>query len=205
MRSFLTLLILSLSLTLPLSVLSEQADSLQPTVIKANRMEYDDVKQINTFIGNVRLTRGTLIMKGEKMVVRQDPSGFQYGTLYAPEGGLAFFRQKRDGGPDLWVEGYAERMEYNSKTEVSKLFTRAKLLRLDGKKLIDEVNGNFIAYDSKTEIYTVSNAIEGKSTPGTERIKVVLPPKEKKKSTEDADVDVDVKTQPESNTVIKEK
>ncbi len=182
MRILSVILLFALGISLSPSAFSVQTDSDQPTHIKADRMEYDDVKQINTFIGNVRVTRGTLLMKGDKMVVRQDPAGYQYGTLYAPKGGLASFRQKRDGEGDLWIEGYAERMEYDSKTEISKLFHRARLLRLDGKKIIDEVNGKFITYESKTDIYTVSNAIEGETKPGTGRIKVILPPKQDKQT-----------------------
>ena len=156
-----------------------QADTSHPTKIKATRMIYDDVEQVNTFIGNVRLTRGSLIMKGEKMVIRQDPAGNQHGVLYGKEGELAFFRQKREGGPNRWVEGYAERIEYDSLNEVSKLFYRAKLLRLEGKKIIDEVNGNFISYESLTETYTVSNVVKGDPKTKGERIKVILPPKQK--------------------------
>jgi lipopolysaccharide export system protein LptA len=181
MKSLPIILFFTLWLSAVPGAYGEQADTEKPLKIKANRMAYDDVKQINTFFGNVRLTRGSLIMKGEKMVLRQDPSGYQYGILYAAQGGLASFRQKRDGGDDLWVEGYAERMEYDSKTEVSKLFTRAKLKRLEGTKITDEVNGNFISYESNTEIYTVSNKIEGENKPGTERIKIILPPREDKK------------------------
>lgn len=182
MRHFFAIFLLTLGLSFSPATQAVQSDSEQPMNIKADRMEYDDVRQINTFIGNVRVTRGTLLMKGDKMIVRQDPAGYQYGTLYAPAGGLASFRQQRDGGEDLWVEGYAERMEYDSKTEISKLFHRARLLRLDGKKIIDEVNGKFITYENKTDIYTVSNTIEGETTPGKERIKIILPPREDKKS-----------------------
>ena len=95
---------------------------------------------------------------------------------------LAFFRQKRDGGPDLWVEGYAVRMEHDGKTDVSKLFTRARLKRLDGTKVTDEVEGEFISYDAKTEFYSVNNTSSGVSRPGEGRIKVVIQPRDDKKT-----------------------
>lgn len=139
-------------------------------------MTYDDVKQINTFIGNVHLTRGTMTMNAAKVVVTQDPSGYQIATLYAAPGGLANFRQKRDGGPDLWVEGEGERIEYDSKTEIAKLFTRAKVRRLDGKKVTDEAAGEFISYDSRSEFFTVNNAANGTSVPNGGRIKVIIQP-----------------------------
>ena len=175
-------LILALGLLTGMSAHAEKADSKQPTHVEADQMEYDDVKQINTFIGNVRLTRGTLIMKGSKMVLRQDPAGYQYGTLYGAPGHQASFRQKRDGGPNLWVEGYAERMEYDGKTEITKLFTKARLKRLEGTKVTDEVNGEFISYDSKVEFYSVNNTAAGVSKPGAGRIKVVMQPREEKKA-----------------------
>lgn len=174
-------LLLALGLTVSPGAFAEKADAKQPTNVEADQMEYDDVKQVNTFIGNVRLTRGTLIMKGNKMIWRQDPAGFQYGTLYGSAGSLATFRQKRDGGPNLWVEGYAERMEYDGKTEITKLFTKARLKRLEGTKITDEVNGEFISYDSKTEFYSVNNTSSGVSKPGAGRIKVVMQPREDKK------------------------
>jgi lipopolysaccharide export system protein LptA len=157
---------------------AEKADSDKPTNVEANQMAYDDVKQINTFIGSVVLTRGTLTMKSEKMVVTQDPQGFQYATLYAPPGGFATFRQKRDGGPDLWMEGQAaDRIEYDGKTEVAKFFVKARVKLLDGSATTDQVDGEFISYDSKAEFYSVNNMANGQSKPGAGRIKAVIQPR----------------------------
>lgn len=155
---------------------AEKADGSKPTNVEADQMTYDDVKQVNTFIGNVHLTRGTLVMNASKVVVTQDPAGYQLATLYAAPGSLANFRQKRDGGPDLWVEGEAERIEYDSKTEIAKLFTRAKVRRMDGKKITDEAAGEFISYDSRSEFFTVNNTATGNSVPGSGRIKVIIQP-----------------------------
>jgi lipopolysaccharide export system protein LptA len=182
MKSLPLILFLTLGLAVSTGARAEKADAKQPTNIEADQMNYDDVSQVNTFIGNVRMTRGSLIMKGHKMVLKQDAAGYQYGTLYAPAGGLASFRQKRDGGPNLWIEGYAVRMEYDGKTEVSKLFTRAKLKRLDGTKVTDEVDGEYISYDAKTEFYSVNNSATGVSKPGAGRIKVVIQPRDENKS-----------------------
>ena len=180
MKNFSFILLLTLSLTLAGSVHAEKADAKQATNIEADQMDYDDVKQINVFTGNVRLTRGTLLMKAHRMVVKQDPQGYQYGTLFAGPSAPATFRQKRDGGPNLWVEGKAERMEYDGKTDITKLFTKAKLKRLEGSKVTDEVDGEYISYDSNTEFYTVHNTSSGQSKPGAGRIKVVIQPRDDK-------------------------
>lgn len=157
---------------------AEKADADKPTNIEANAMAYDDVRQVNTFTGNVVLTRGSLIMKAEKLVVTQDPEGYQSATLYAPKGGYATFRQKRDGGPDLWMEGRAaDRIEYDGKTEVAKFFVNAQIKMLDGKNVTDQVDGQFISYDSKAEFYSVNNTPSGESKPGAGRIRAFIAPR----------------------------
>jgi lipopolysaccharide export system protein LptA len=160
---------------------AEKADSDKPTKIDADQMTYDDIKQINTFTGNVLLTRGTLVMKAGKVVVVQDPSGYQFATLTAAPGAPASFRQKRDGGPNLWVEGQAERIVYDGRAELVKLYSKAKMRRLDGDKPTDEVNGELITYDSRAEFFTVNNTASG-DKPGAGRITMVIQPRSEPKS-----------------------
>jgi lipopolysaccharide export system protein LptA len=162
--------------------LAEKADAELPTNVEANQMAYDDVKQINIFTGNVVLTRGTLVMRAEKMVVSQDAAGYQYGTMYAAPGSFATFRQKRDGGPDSWIEGRAaDRIEYDSKSEVAKFYSKGRVRLLEGQKITDEVEGEFISYDSKTEFYSVNNTASGQSKPGAGRIRAVIQPRNNEK------------------------
>jgi lipopolysaccharide export system protein LptA len=174
-------LLLMLSTIASSSAYAEKADSEKPTNIEADQMAYDDVKQINTFSGNVILTRGTVVMRANRLVVRQDPEGFQYATLLGAPGGVATFRQKRDGGQNQWVEGQAERIEYDGKVEVVKLFSKAKLRRLEGTKPTDEVEGEFISYDSRAEFFTVNNTPSGENKPGGGRIKAVIQPRNEAK------------------------
>jgi len=49
------------------SVHAEKADREKPTTIDADRLSHDDQKQITTFTGNVVLTKGTLILRGDRM------------------------------------------------------------------------------------------------------------------------------------------
>jgi lipopolysaccharide export system protein LptA len=178
MKRFYSLMLATLGLATVTIAHAEKADSEKPTNVEANQMAYNDVKQINTFTGNVVLTRGTLILKAEKMVVTQDPAGYQFATLFAAPGKLATFRQKRDGGPDLWIEGQAaDRIEYDTKNEIAKFFSKAKVKLLEGPKPTDEVEGEFIAYDSRAELYSVNNTASGESKPGAGRIKAVIQPR----------------------------
>lgn len=169
-------LLFLLGLALTTCAQAEKADSSKETVILADQMVYDDVKQVNSYSGNVVMTRGTLVMKASKVVITQDPAGYQYATLIAATGSLATFRQKRDGG-DLWIEGQAERIEYDGKSELVKLFSKAKLQRLEGIKQTDEVEGQFISYDSRSEFFSVNNTPTGESKPGAGRVKAVIQPR----------------------------
>ena len=75
--------------------------------IEADALRYDDLKQTSVFTGNVVVTKGTIIIRGARIDVRQDPEGYQYGVVTAAPGKLAYFKQKRDAGPDEWIEGEA--------------------------------------------------------------------------------------------------
>ncbi|MGH8634989.1 MAG: lipopolysaccharide transport periplasmic protein LptA, partial [Burkholderiales bacterium] len=126
---------------------AEKADRDKPVNLEADRVTIDDARQIALFEGNVVLTQGTLQIRGDRMEVRQDKEGFQSGTTW---GGPAHFRQKREGF-DEYIEGWAERIEYDGRAEVMRMFNRAQL-----KRGQDEVRGNYISYDAKSEFFQVT-------------------------------------------------
>src|SRR5262245_17281887 len=70
---------------------AEKADKDQPTHIEANRMSSDDARRISIFEGNVVLTKGTVLVRADRIVVRQDADGFQFATA---TGKPVRFRQK---------------------------------------------------------------------------------------------------------------
>ncbi len=150
---------------------AEKADRDKPIHVEADRMEYDDQKKINTFIGRVLMTKGTIVIRADRLVVREDPEGFQYGLAL---GKPASFRQKREG-LDEFVEGYGESIDYDGKVEVVTLTGQASLRRLEGEKLTDEVHGARIVYQGQTEFYTVEGSIDG--TAARERVRVVIQPR----------------------------
>src|SRR3954463_1390521 len=100
-----------------LTAWAERADSLKQAVINFDTLDVDEVNQTRILTGNVLLTRGTLTLKSDKAVLKETPEGYMNVTLTAAPGKVASFRQKRDGGPDLWFEGQAERIEYDERVE----------------------------------------------------------------------------------------
>ena len=154
--------------------LAERADSLKPIKITSTSSEVNTVTQGGTAEGEVILTRGTLIMKSEKLTATKDPQGYQFVTLLAAPGGLATFRQKKDGGPDLWIEGEAERIEYDDKTDVVKLKGRAKVRNLEGTRVSGGAEGAFLSYDSRKEVVTATNTATGESKTGGGRVEWII-------------------------------
>ena len=153
---------------------AEKADRDKPVNLEADRVTVDDAKQIAVFEGNVVLTQGTLQIRGNRMEVRQDKEGFRHGTTW---GNLAYFKQKRDG-VDEYIEGWAERIEYDGRADKVQMFTRAMMKRGE-----DEVRGNYISYDSQTEFYQVigggAKAATANNPEG--RVQVMMMPKAKDK------------------------
>jgi lipopolysaccharide export system protein LptA len=149
---------------------AEKADRYQPINVEANRMQFDDLNQVNVFTGNVILTRGTLMIRGDRMVLRQDPEGFQSGTVI---GKPATFRQKRDA-LEQWIEGQAEELAYDGRNETVRLTRGAQMRRTEGQRVVDQIEGGVIVYDSRTEQFVAEGA---PSPDATGRVRVTIQPR----------------------------
>jgi lipopolysaccharide export system protein LptA len=160
-----------------LTASAERADSLKQAQVDFDNGHLDEVTQTRTLTGNVVLTRGTLLIKSDKAVMKETPEGYMLLTLTAAPGKVASFRQKRDGGPDLWTEGQAQRIEYDERTEVVRLYSSAVVKQLEGKRMTSEVNGPFISYDNRTEQANVHNDASGESKPGGGRSTIIIAPR----------------------------
>jgi lipopolysaccharide export system protein LptA len=131
---------------------AEQSDSTKPIEIEANRMSADDARKTNVFEGNVVVTRGTLNIRADRIVVRQDAEGNQFATA---TGKPVRFRQRQDAKPPakegVWMEGEAKRMELDEKSGKIELFDDARVNRGG-----DEVKGNYILVDQRSDFFTVT-------------------------------------------------
>jgi len=148
---------------------AERADRDKPVHLEADQVSMDDAKQVSTFEGKVLLTQGTMSIHGDKLVVVQNKNGFAHGTA---TGQLASFRQKREGF-DEYVEGFAERIEYDTQSETVDFYGQARMTRKQ-----DEVRGDHISYSAKTEIFQVHSAPnQPTDATGKGRVRVILQPK----------------------------
>lgn len=153
---------------------AEKADRSKPVNLEADRVTVDEVNKVHLFDGHVSLTQGTLAIRSDRLVVRQDAEGFQSGIATASPGGLAHFRVKREGKDDF-IEGEAERIEYDARTETTRFFSRAWV-----KSGEDEVRGQYITIDGIKESYSVTSGPAGTVVPGRDnRVRAVIQPKNK--------------------------
>ena len=162
------LLLIFLMLCIPVSY-AEKADRDKPIDIDADQAEVDDAKQISTFTGRVVLVQGTMVIRSDKLIVVQDKAGFKHGTAY---GHTASFRQKREGLNE-YVEGYGERIEYVTRADTVDFYIQARV-----KRDQDEVRGEHVTYNSKTEIFQADNK-DAAAGGAPKRVHAVLYPKPK--------------------------
>lgn len=168
-------LLLALAMLWPaLPLHAEKADRNKPMNIEADALRYDDLKQTSVFTGKVVMTKGTIVIRGARVDVRQDADGYQYGVVTAEPGKLAFYRQKREA-VDEFIEGEAETIEYDGKADRVKFIKRAELRRYRGATLNDEMVGSLITYDNTTEVFNVDGGPASPAAGG--RIRAVLSPR----------------------------
>ncbi len=159
--------------------LAERADRNKPMNIEADALRYDDLKQTSVFTGKVVMTKGTIVIRGARVDVRQDAEGYQFGTVTAEPGKLAYYRQKREG-LDEYIEGEADSIEYDSRADRVRFIRNAELRRLRGATLADEMTGTLIVYDNTTDVFTVDGSVTtpGQPAGGTGgRVRAVLTPR----------------------------
>ena len=151
-------------------VLAERADREKEIVVGADHLTADDANRTSTFEGSVVVTQGTMRITASNVTVKEDAQRHKF---YVAKGAPVTFRQKRDK-VDEWVEGFAERAEFDDRNDVLRLFSRAKV-----KSNQNEISGDFISYDMNKELAEVSGAPPGVTPPAnTGRVKVIiLPPK----------------------------
>jgi lipopolysaccharide export system protein LptA len=153
------------------AALADKADRSQPLVIEANKPGTVDMqKQVVVFNGNVVVTQGTMRITAERMELREVGEGHRTAVALGVPGTQAHFRQKREG-LDEYIEGDADRIDYDSRSDLLKLTGNAHVRRLRGNTTADEITGNLITYDNRAEFFSVAgdNAAGG-------RVRAVLTP-----------------------------
>ena len=159
---------------------AERADRDKPLNYEANSGECDDLRQVCVLVGDVVIVKGTMRATGQRVEIRKDPEGYQYGVIEAAPGKLATFRQRRDGGhpeAEEYVEGYAERIEYDEKADTVKLITRARVRLLENEVQRDELRADSITYDPRNSRYFVTGGKATGTSSGDGRVRGTIGPR----------------------------
>ena len=163
----------------PVSASAEKADRDKPMNIEADNLLHDELSQVSIFTGNAVLTKGTLVMRGTRIEIREDADGYQFGVVLPAPNKRAFFRQKREG-VDEFIEGEGLRIEYDGKADRVRLIDNAEVRRYRGAVLGDQMTGSLIIYENLTDVFTIDgqrNAAGAQSNSG--RVKAILAPRSK--------------------------
>ncbi len=152
-----------------------KADRDEPLSFAADSARVDEAQKLNILSGNVEITKGTMVVRSDRVEVRQNPDGTQSASAFGGAGGKAYFSQKRDGVEES-IEGEAERVDYDGKTDTVRFTGKAEMRRLRGTRVTDQVGGQVIVYDNKTSVFQVLGSPAGAgSSPG--RVRGVITPR----------------------------
>lgn len=159
-----------------LPALAEKADRNKPMHIEADSMRHDENKQLTQFTGKVTASKGTLVLRAERMEVQQDSQGKQVARLWAAPQERVFFRQKREG-LDEYTEGEAEMVTYDNQTDIVTLSQRAELRLLRGTLVADRIQGQTIVFNNTTEVIQVDGQVKGSQDTRDQRVRATLTPR----------------------------
>ena len=145
---------------------AEKADREKPVNLEADTVTLDDIKKVSVYQGNVIVSQGTMMLRADRVQVTQNANGLD---KLSATGRPVAFRQKLDGR-DEFIEGYADRIEYDSVNSQLEMIGQAQLRRGD-----DELRGAQISYNANTEFYKVVGQPDAKTPAG--RVRAVIRPK----------------------------
>ena len=163
-------LLVAAAFTMATGAHAEKGDREKEIQVLADRLSADDAKKEAIYEGNVVVTQGTMRITSSKIVVREDAQGYR---TYIATGAPVTFRQKRDKVDD-WIDGSAQRAEFDDRNDLLRLYTGALLKSSQG-----ELAGDFISYDRAKEFFEVTGAAPGTPAAAGSRVKATIIPQKK--------------------------
>jgi lipopolysaccharide export system protein LptA len=156
---------------------AERADRTKPMVVEADRPGTVDLqRQVVVFNGNVVISQGTMVLRADRVEMREMPDGFRAANAIGTPGKQATWRQRRDGGGDEFVEGVADRIEFDGKADTLRFVGNGSVRRLRAGVVSDEITGATIVWDNLAEAFRVEGGAPTAANP-TGRVRVVLSPR----------------------------
>lgn len=155
---------------LALPAAAEQSDRTKPIRYSANSLDGNETDQSVILTGKVEILQGTIVLKADRVVLKQQPDGTYNATA---TGKPVTFRQKMDNSDDF-VDAQALRIEYLGSKDLVELYDQGWIKR--GK---DEVRGSFLTYNSANGSFAGRGSPVGQPPTAEGRVTGVLQPKPK--------------------------
>ena len=158
------------------SVRAEKADRSKPMVVEADLPGTVDLqRQVVVFNGNVVISQGSMVLRAERVELRETPDGYRAASATGSPGKPATWRQRRDG-VDETVEGAADRIEFDGRADTLRFVGNGAVRRLRGSAVADEITGATIVWDNTAEVFKVEGGAATVANP-TGRVRAVLSPR----------------------------
>jgi lipopolysaccharide export system protein LptA len=155
---------------------AEKADRSKPMVVEADRPGTVDLqRQVVVFNGNVSISQGSMVMRAERVEMREMPDGYRAATALGSPGKPATWRQRRDGVDEV-VEGSADRIEFDGRADTLRFLGNGAVRRLRAGTVADEITGGSIVWDNTAEVFRVEGGATSATNPGG-RVRVILSPR----------------------------
>lgn len=156
---------------------AEKADRTKPMVIEADKPGTVDLqRQVVVFNGNVSISQGTMVIRAERVEIRESPDGYRTATAIGLPARPASYRQKRDAA-DESVEAVADRIEFDARTDILRFNGNAAVRRMRGATMTDEITGGDITWDNSAELFSVKGGAATPANPGG-RVRAILSPRQ---------------------------
>lgn len=157
--------------------LAERADRGKPMSIEADQPGSVDLqRQVVIFNGNVVISQGTMLLKADRVELRERPDGYREAKAIGSADKPASFRQKRDGVDEV-VEGLADRIEFDARTDTLRFVGNAAVRRLRAGAVADEITGSLITWDNTNELFNVTGGAPSPANPSG-RVRAVFAPRD---------------------------
>ena len=156
---------------------AERADRTKPMVVEADRPGTVDLqRQVVVFNGNVVISQGTMVLRADRVEMREMPDGYRAASAIGTTVRQATWRQRRDALGDEVVEGVADRIEFDGRADTLRFIGSGVVRRLRAGVVADEINGAIIVWDNLAEVFRVEGGAPTAANP-TGRVRVVLSPR----------------------------
>lgn len=164
---------------------AEKADRTKEMVIEGDKSgTWDMQRQVMVWSGNVTISQGTMLIRADRVELRELPNGFRAATAIGSAGRPASYRQKRDN-LDEFVEGQADRIEFDGRADTVRFVGNGQMRQLRGAVVANEVTGQQLVWANTSEQFSVEGGAKTPANP-TGRVRAVLSPPPQAASAPDA-------------------